>query len=179
MKLSNVALCLTSATFMLSVNAFAATNVGSGSVNLSGTVVDATCTITGGLTKTIPLDDIQANELSAAKAGSVVGQKPIAISLTACPASLTKLGASFSYTSDSAGTNYLENTTSGTGVRFGISTDLDNVALASDSVVYSKDYASAGGAATINAKVNAYRIGNELVEAGDVTSTATVSIVYN
>lgn len=177
MKLSNIALCLSAAAFMLSANAFADNSTGS--LHVTGQIVDATCTIDANqLNQTIDLGAIHASDLAAATQGAVVTSKPVDFTLTACPASLTGVGMRFNYTEDAAG-HYMTNTGDAKGVLLGISTTADTVALPTGSTVMSADYDATGGSATIHAKVNAYRIGTEAPAEGTIASVSQVVVVYN
>lgn len=180
MKLSNIALCLTSAALMLSANAFADNSTGS--VHITGQVLDATCTIDASqLNQTVDLGAIQSSALTAVGPGAIVTSKPVNFTLTNCPKSLDKLGIRFNYTADAAG-NYMENTGTAKGVLLGISNPAEtgNTAIATGASIGSLDYdPTAGGNATINAQVNAYRIGTDTPTEGTIASVSQVVVAYN
>ncbi|KNC92354.1 fimbrial protein [Trabulsiella odontotermitis] len=180
MKLSKMTLCLASAAFMLSANAFAAGDNTSGSLHATGQILDATCTIaTNDLNQSIQLGDIPVADIAAVAPLTMVKQQDINFTFTNCPTSLTSLGVRFNYTADPAG-NYLPNTGDATGALVGISSSHNNDALASGAVVTSDDYDSAaGGDATVHAKANVYRIGSDAPTEGTIDSISQVVVAYN
>ncbi|KNC91789.1 fimbrial protein [Trabulsiella odontotermitis] len=180
MKLSKITLCLASAAFMLSANAFAAGDNTSGSLHATGQILDATCTIDSNqLNQSISLGNIPVSAVTVVSPGAVVAQQDINFTFTNCPTSLTGLGVRFNYTADPAG-NYLPNTGDAEGVLVGISSTHDNTALASGAVVNSEDYdASNGGDATVHAKANVYRVDSSVPTGGSIDSISQIVIVYN
>ncbi|EAW1004186.1 type 1 fimbrial protein [Salmonella enterica] len=109
-----------------------------------------------------------------------VSNKPLVFDVTNCPASAAGVGIKFDYTTDTTNTQYLENTGNGKGVLLGITDDADAL-VAPGSVVNAANLDTTTGKATVNAKVQAYRtaVADTDVTAGNIASTATVTVVMN
>ncbi|ELO9553659.1 hypothetical protein QU020_004607, partial [Salmonella enterica] len=92
----------------------------------------------------------------------------------------TGVGIKFDYTADATNTQYLANTGTGTGVLLGITDDADTL-VATGSSVNATNLDTAAGTATVNAKVHAYRTAatDADINAGNIASTATVTVVMN
>ncbi|ELV5025792.1 type 1 fimbrial protein [Salmonella enterica] len=150
-----------------------------GKVIFTGEIVERTCEVPASqLTRTITLPSIgQATLSSAAENEAVTGATmPLQFDVTNCPSTVKRVGIRFDYTADTAYSTYMANEGKATGVLLGISKDADTVAIATGSSVDAESIDS--GAATVKAKVNAYRT-SATVTAGDIASTATVTVNYD
>lgn len=149
----------------------------SGSVHVTGTIVDASCLITQSqLDRTVDFGNIAKSDVTSADVGAVVKTEPLAFDITDCPASTNQVGIRFDYTANADGQNYLQNTGDAAGALFGISSDTDDTAVASGTALYAASIT--GGAATVNAKANLYHV-DDTYTPGSLTSTANVTLVYN
>ncbi|EBN7971039.1 type 1 fimbrial protein [Salmonella enterica] len=170
--------CVLAGVFSASVCA-ATVNPVTGSLKITGNVVDATCEVPAAqLTRTINVPEIDQSVLTAAGKGAAVTGASTAFQfdVTKCPTSVKRVGVRFDYTGDTAFPALMKNTGTAKGVLLGISKDTDTTAITTGTSV---DAASiANGAATVKAKVNAYRT-TEAVVAGDIASTATVTVNYD
>lgn len=150
-----------------------------GTVTVTGNVVGVTCEVPAAqLTRTINVPEIDQSVLTATgKSAAVTGASTaFQFDVTKCPTSVERVGIRFDYTGDTAFPTFMKNTGTAKGVLLGISKDADTDAIATGTSV---DAASvAKGAATVKAKVNAYRT-LEPVVAGDIASTATVTVNYD
>ncbi|EAZ1417769.1 type 1 fimbrial protein [Salmonella enterica subsp. enterica serovar Carrau] len=158
--------------------ASAATN---GTLTITGNVVDQTCEVDAAqLTRTVDLGEITQGNIMAVAQNASVSHKPLVFDVTNCPASATGVGIKFEYTTDATNTQYLENTGNGKGVLLGITDDADAL-VAPGSVVNAANLDTTAGKATVNAKVQAYRTAaaDTDVTAGNIASTATVTVVMN
>ncbi|EBD6170959.1 type 1 fimbrial protein [Salmonella enterica] len=150
-----------------------------GTLTITGNVVDQTCEVDASqLTRTVDLGDITQGAIMAAAQNASVTSKPLTFDVTKCPASTTGVGIKFEYTTDATNTQYLENTGNGKGVLLGITDDTDTL-VTPGNVVNAANLN--GGNATVNAKVQAYRTAaaDTDVTAGNIASTATVTVVMN
>lgn len=162
--------------FTVSVNAAAKET---GKLAIQGNIVDATCEVPANqLTRTINVPEIDQSVLTATgKSTAVTGASTaFQFDVTKCPASVKRVGVRFDYTGDTAFPTFMKNTGTAKGVLLGISKDADTDAIATGTSVDAD--AIANGAATVKAKVNAYRT-VEAVAAGDIASTATVTLNYD
>ncbi|EDW6276538.1 type 1 fimbrial protein [Salmonella enterica subsp. enterica serovar Oranienburg] len=116
----------------------------------------------------------------AAAQNASVSHKPLVFDVINCPASATGVGIKFEYTTDTTNTQYLANTGNGKGVLLGITDDADAL-VAPGSVVNAANLDTTTGNATVNAKVQAYRTAaaDTDITAGNIASTATVTVVMN
>ncbi|EJT7259157.1 type 1 fimbrial protein [Salmonella enterica] len=150
-----------------------------GTITVTGNVVGVTCEVPAAqLTRTINVPEIDQSVLTAAGKGAAVTGASTAFQfdVTKCPTSVKRVGVRFDYTGDTAFPALMKNTGTAKGVLLGISKDTDTTAITTGTSV---DAASiANGAATVKAKVNAYRT-TEAVVAGDIASTATVTVNYD
>ncbi|WP_080206628.1 fimbrial protein, partial [Salmonella enterica] len=147
----------------------------------TGNVVDQTCEVDASqLTRTVDLGNITQGAIKAAAQNASVASKPLVFNFTACPASTTGAGIKFDYTTDATNTQYLENTGNGKGVLLGITDNADTL-VANDGTVNAADLDTTAGTATVNAKVQAYRTAatDADITAGNIASTATVTVVMN
>ncbi|EEA1793999.1 hypothetical protein C9588_24490 [Salmonella enterica subsp. enterica serovar Muenchen] len=159
----------------------AASAVTQGTLTITGNVVDQTCEVDAAqLTRTVDLGDITQGVIMAAAQHASVTSKPLTFDVTNCPASATGVGIRFDYTTDATDTQYLANTGNGKGVLLGITDDADAL-VASGNVVNAANLDTTAGTATVNAKVQAYRtaVADTDVTAGNIASTATVTVVMN
>lgn len=156
--------------------ASAATN---GTLTITGNVVDQTCEVDAAqLTRTVDLGEITQGDIMAVAQNASVNNKPLVFDVTNCPASAAGVGIKFDYTTDATNTQYLANTGNGKGVLLGI-TDGADALVAPGNVVNAANLNA--GNATVNAKVQAYRTAaaDTDITAGNVASTATVTVVMN
>ncbi|EHC2619222.1 hypothetical protein JTW20_005188, partial [Salmonella enterica] len=116
----------------------------------------------------------------AAAQNASVANNPLVFAVTGCPASATGVGIKFDYTADATNTQYLANTGNGKGVLLGI-TDESDALVAPGGVVNAANLDTTAGTATVNAKVQAYRTAatDADITAGNIASTATVTVVMN
>lgn len=152
-----------------------------GTLTITGNVVDQTCEVDASqLTRTVDLGEITQGTIMAAAQNASVSHKPLVFDVTKCPASATGVGIKFEYTTDTTNTQYLANTGNGKGVLLGITDDADAL-VAPGSVVNAANLDTTTGNATVNAKVQAYRTAaaDTDVTAGNIASTATVTVVMN
>lgn len=152
-----------------------------GTLTITGNVVDQTCEVDASqLTRTVDLGEITQGAIMAAAQNASVSHKPLVFDVTKCPASATGVGIKFEYTTDATNTQYLENTGNGKGVLLGITDDADAL-VAPGSVVNAANLDTTTGNATVNAKVQAYRTAaaDTDITAGNIASTATVTVVMN
>ncbi|ELI8702898.1 type 1 fimbrial protein [Salmonella enterica] len=150
-----------------------------GTITVTGNVVGVTCEVPAAqLTRTINVPEIDQSVLTAAGKGAAVTGASTAFQfdVTKCPTSVKRVGVRFDYTGDTAFPALMKNTGTAKGVLLGISKDADTDAIATGTSVDAD--AIANGAATVKAKVNAYRT-SEAVAAGDIASTATVTLNYD
>ncbi|EOC8587444.1 fimbrial protein [Salmonella enterica subsp. enterica serovar Minnesota] len=150
-----------------------------GTLTITGNVVDQTCEVDASqLTRTVDLGGITQGTIMAAAQNASVSHKPLVFDVINCPASATGVGIKFEYTTDTTNTQYLANTGNGKGVLLGITDDADAL-VAPGGVVNAANLN--GGNATVNAKVQAYRTAatDADVTAGNIASTATVTVVMN
>ncbi|EKH7682438.1 type 1 fimbrial protein [Salmonella enterica] len=159
----------------------AASAATTGTLTITGNVVDQTCEVDAAqLTRTVDLGDITQGVIKAAAQNASVSNKPLVFNVTNCPASTTGVGIKFDYTADATNTQYLANTGTGTGVLLGITDDADTL-VATGGSVNATNLDTAAGTATVNAKVHAYRTAatDADINAGNIASTATVTVVMN
>ncbi|EIB6398869.1 type 1 fimbrial protein [Salmonella enterica] len=152
-----------------------------GTLTITGNVVDQTCEVDASqLTRTVDLGEITQGNIMAVAQNASVSNKPLVFDVTNCPASAAGVGIKFDYTTDTTNTQYLENTGNGKGVLLGITDDADAL-VAPGSVVNAANLDTTTGKATVNAKVQAYRTAaaDTDVTAGNIASTATVTVVMN
>lgn len=152
-----------------------------GTLTITGNVVDQTCEVDASqLTRTVDLGEITQGTIMAAAQNASVSHKPLVFDVTKCPASATGVGIKFEYTTDTTNTQYLANTGNGKGVLLGITDDADAL-VAPGSVVNAANLDTTTGNATVNAKVQAYRTAaaDTDITAGNIASTATVTVVMN
>lgn len=152
-----------------------------GTLTITGNVVDQTCEVDASqLTRTVDLGEITQGTIMAAAQNASVSHKPLVFDVTKCPASATGVGIKFEYTTDTTNTQYLANTGNGKGVLLGITDDADAL-VAPGSVVKAANLDTTTGNATVNAKVQAYRTAaaDTDITAGNIASTATVTVVMN
>lgn len=152
-----------------------------GTLTITGNVVDQTCEVDASqLTRTVDLGEITQGTIMAAAQNASVSHKPLVFDVTKCPASATGVGIKFEYTTDATNTQYLENTGNGKGVLLGITDDADAL-VAPGGVVNAANLDTTTGNATVNAKVQAYRTAaaDTDITAGNIASTATVTVVMN
>lgn len=152
-----------------------------GTLTITGNVVDQTCEVDASqLTRTVDLGEITQGTIMAAAQNASVSHKPLVFDVTKCPASATGVGIKFEYTTDATNTQYLANTGNGKGVLLGITDDADAL-VAPGGVVNAANLDTTTGNATVNAKVQAYRTAaaDTDVTAGNIASTATVTVVMN
>ncbi|EHU9228231.1 type 1 fimbrial protein [Salmonella enterica] len=158
-----------------------ASAVTNGTLTITGNVVDQTCEVDASqLTRTVDLGEITQGNIMAVAQNASVSHKPLVFDVTNCPASATGVGIKFEYTTDATNTQYLENTGNGKGVLLGITDDADAL-VAPGGVVNAANLDTTTGNATVNAKVQAYRTAaaDTDVTAGNIASTATVTVVMN
>ncbi|EBI9057214.1 type 1 fimbrial protein [Salmonella enterica] len=151
----------------------------SGTVTITGNVVGVTCEVPAAqLTRTINVPEIAQSVLTATAKNAVVTGTSTAFQfdVTKCPTSVKRVGIRFDYAGDGTFITYMKNTGTAKGVLLGISKDTDTDAIATGTSVDAGPIAN--GAATVKAKVNAYRT-LEPVAAGDIASTATVTLNYD
>ncbi|EAA6839367.1 type 1 fimbrial protein [Salmonella enterica] len=152
-----------------------------GTLTITGNVVDQTCEVDASqLTRTVDLGEITQGTIMAAAQNASVSHKPLVFDVINCPASATGVGIKFEYTTDTTNTQYLANTGNGKGVLLGITDDADAL-VAPGSVVNAANLDTTTGNATVNAKVQAYRTAaaDTDITAGNIASTATVTVVMN
>lgn len=148
-------------------------------LTMKGRVVEKTCEVPSAqLTKTIIVPAISQTALSALEENAVVtaSSTPFQFDVTNCPSTVKRVGVLFDYAADTAYPTYMQNTGTATGALLGISSDANTDAIATGTLI---DAASiVDGAATVKAKVNAYRT-SATVTAGDVASTVMVALDYD
>lgn len=152
-----------------------------GTLTVTGNVVDQTCEVAAAqLTRTVDLGDITQGTIKAAAQNASVANQPLVFAVTGCPASATGVGIKFDYTADATNTQYLANTGNGKGVLLGITDDADAL-VAPGGKVSAANLDTTAGTATVNAKVQAYRTAatDADIAAGNIASTATVTVVMN
>ncbi|WP_455844783.1 fimbrial protein [Pantoea agglomerans] len=147
-----------------------------GTIDFSGSVANGSCQIPASqMTKIVDLGEITTAEINAASAGQSVKQQPLQFDVSLCPSNITDVAVQFDFTPDATNTQYITQTGDAEGVLFGI-TDA-NDALVANAGQVAADAAVSGGAATVNAKIQAYRIGTENAVGGSLASTATVTLI--
>lgn len=163
---------------VLSAAGMSAASATTGTLTITGNVVDQTCEVDAAqLTRTVDLGYITQGAIKAAGQNASVANKPLVFNVTACPASTQSVGIKFDYTADSTHSQYLANTGTGAGVLLGITDDNDAL-LTTGSTVNAANLDTKAGTATVNAKVQAYRTAatDADITAGDIASTATVTV---
>ncbi|EMZ7035334.1 type 1 fimbrial protein [Salmonella enterica] len=151
-----------------------------GTLTITGNVTAQTCEIDAAqLTRTVDLGEItKGASMNVAVDAPIQGVgKPLTFNVTKCPASTTSVGVKFDFTADTAKPQFMKNTGTGAGVLLGITDSSDDL-VASGGTVNATDLDAKAGTATVNAKVQAYRIAvNDAgITAGDIASTATVTV---
>jgi len=165
-----------------------------GTISFTGSVTGQTCTISGnggGNNFTVALPTVSASTL--ATAGNTAGRTPFNIQLTGCTPNTGNVavyyepGATVDATTGrlvntattTAGTETTPATTAATNVQLGLlNADLTNIALGSTFATQnSQQVAINAGTATLQYYAQYVATGGAAT-AGDVTSTATYSIVY-
>lgn len=163
------------------VGTIAANAAETGTLQISGTVVEHTCSVPADqLTQTVDMGTITPAGLKALNEGEGLtkADKSLHFDVTDCPAATTAVGIKFDFTPDAAGAQYMANTGSATGVALGI-VDADDAQVINGGVAHAKDLDAAAGTATVNAKVRVYRVGSAEPVAGDIASTTTVTVTTN
>ncbi|SUY95167.1 major fimbrial subunit [Citrobacter freundii] len=178
MKLSKLTLALATFATIASGAASAATN---GTLTITGNIVDQTCEVDASqMTRTVDLGSILPSAIKAAAVNDSLTSQPLTFDVTNCPASTTGVGIKFDFTPDVNSTQYMANTGTGAGVLLGITDDADTL-VTKGGVVNAANLDTTTGTATVSAKVHAYRVAaaDADITAGDIASTATVTIEQN
>jgi type 1 fimbria pilin len=155
-------------------NAFAADST----VNVTGNIVSPACVVsTDSKTVSIPLGEVQANTVAAAKSFSPWSSN-YTLNLTGCPSVTTKVNATFSGTADTNDTNGYANAASGGSKA--VSTQLAKT----DGTTFLKNGASYGNVAVSNGSVSftvKARLYSEkgAVAPGAVSSAVQVTFTYS
>lgn len=151
-----------------------------GTLTMNGNIVEHTCQVPANqLTKTIPFDPVTLADVGKTPENSAIQTKTLQFDITNCPDAAQRVGIRFDFATDSTVNNYIINNVKDNpaeGVEFGFSSDADEIALPTGSVVNAATVT--GGAATVNAKASLYRVGSDKPVIGTVQSTATVTINY-
>ncbi|EBO6445969.1 type 1 fimbrial protein [Salmonella enterica] len=152
-----------------------------GTLTITGNVVDQTCQVDASqLTRTVDLGDITQETIMATATRGTVVSKPFVFNFTGCPASTTGVGIKFDYKTSGNFADVMENTGNGKGILLSITDDADNPVKPGDKVS-ATNLDTTAGTATVNAKVEAVRIAasDADITAGNIASTATVTVVMN
>lgn len=169
---------LIAATIAMSlVSTFVSAN-DTGTVQFSGAVSDGSCQIPANqMNKIIDLGAISLAQINAASSGQSLKQQPLQFDVSLCPASVTNVAVKFDFTPDTTNGQYIEQNGDASGVLFGITDATDNLIANTGQVNAVAPVAA--GSATVNAKIQAFRIGTENGVAGSLDSTATVTLITN
>ncbi|EGK9149262.1 type 1 fimbrial protein [Salmonella enterica] len=151
-----------------------------GTLTFQGTIAQQTCQVAAAqLTRTLAFDDlIDISSIQSLAIDGVAASKNFQFDVTNCPAAINDVGIRFDYQADSAHPNYMAKNASskGDGVLLGISAKDDTIAKPSGSVIQAASISN--GNATVEAKLNAYKVSQEL-SPGSIISQSTVTVTYN
>ncbi|GAB3769873.1 fimbrial protein [Ramlibacter monticola] len=150
-----------------------------GTITFKGIVLDTTCTINGGGTAadfTVTLPQVNKTQLSTA--GAIAGKTPFVLQLTNCPTFATKVHAFFEGVSVTNGRLNNSATNGAANVQIQLlKTDGTNQINVNDNA-QSYDYANpSSGNATLTYNAQYYANG-AAAGAGQVTATATYTLIY-
>ncbi|HAK8631636.1 TPA: type 1 fimbrial protein [Salmonella enterica] len=159
----------------------AASAATTGTLTITGNVVDQTCEVDAGqMTREVSLGDLSQGSIKGVAVDAAITSKDLVFDMTKCPSNVKSVGIAFNFTPDASHTGYLANAGKGKGVLLGI-TDESDALVKAGGVVLSKNLDTKAGTAKVTAKVKAFRTAatDADIVAGDVSSTATVTISQN
>ncbi|WP_312183197.1 fimbrial protein [Pantoea sp. CTOTU46764] len=168
---------------LLSVTSAASANTGT--INLSGSVGDSTCTVTG-LNQSLSFPHVSATDLQSLANYKVPVQAPVSIDVTACPSNFSKGVLTVNFPAESGSTNRLDlgNTTMrGAAVMIGreAGSDTNDTLLIHNGS--NKEFEINGGAGNVTiypsiVRVSSGATGGTEVVAGDFSTTAQLTMAF-
>ncbi|NWA62460.1 type 1 fimbrial protein [Pantoea sp. B9002] len=148
-----------------------------GTVTMSGNVSGATCQVPlDQLTRTIDFSELTTAQILEKADSESISSKNIDFDVTGCPTSVTNVGVKFDFTADASNPKYLANNGDAEGVAFGV-TDAADTLINNGDEISASNYNTGTGTAQVNAKIQAYRVGNSTPVEGLISSTAIVTLV--
>lgn len=151
-----------------------------GTINFTGTILDAACTVDpGSANQTVPMGSV--NKASFTNVGDLASSGPIVITVNACDPSITRIAARFEGTEAAGNSQILALTPGGaTGVGIGIF-EADGTTLVPLNTKSVGIVAPAAGASADLNFVAKYvaTAANADITAGDANSVATFTLDYN
>lgn len=176
MKLKSIAAAFATTAVLTTTQAFA----GAGTVNFSGEILDAACTVdVASQNQTVEMGKYSKSEFAAQ--GDVTSAKKFQIVLKACPDTVKSAKLRFDGTPDATNTNLLAVDSSVAGAATGVAINL----LSADKAVLplggenSYSYALSATQDTTLDFYAQYKATAEKVTAGPANAVANFSIVYN
>lgn len=159
----------------ISTNAFSET----GTLTMSGEVTEQSCFIPlPEMTRVLTIEDIDASVLDPASPNTAVASQDFSFNVADCPAGTNNVGVTFNFEADANNPNYMKNNGVAEGVLLGITQENDTP-ITDGETILSADLDPNTGAGTINAKIQAYRIGSAPSVGGNISSTASVTLTAN
>ncbi|EAS2061949.1 type 1 fimbrial protein [Salmonella enterica] len=164
---------------LLSAGLVQAADTQTGTLTITGQVVDTTCeiSVSDASAGTYDFGDISHTAfLAAANEGDVATPKEMQFTVKNCPAATKALHVGFQFSADANVPHLLSNTGSGKGVAFELADEGDNPLVSGGEMV--KDVTAVAdwtSGVQIDGKVHAVRNGDDWV-AGDVASQATYTL---
>ncbi|WP_392564839.1 fimbrial protein [Orbus wheelerorum] len=163
------------AAFALTLLFTSMANAGDGTINFTGEIVAATCTVAGSSGSTVDVQLGKINKSALPAQGSTASATMFTIGLNSCDSSITKAQVSFDGTGDSTNQSLLAVTGGASGVAIGIYEADGTTQL--PLFTKSKAITINNGAGAFNF-VAKYVATNASIVVGKANSSATFSVAY-